>query len=160
MPARHVLAYRRHKNEGDALPVTSRYPTLLLAGVLLVCAPVMVAAPKSVWSGVYTPQQAAVGEKIYFDRCASCHGDDLAGVERAPAVAGAAFLDSWHGKTLRKMIEVIESMPPDEPAAVSPAEAVDVLAFILYASEIPSGSTALPADRAQLAEITIERTKP
>jgi mono/diheme cytochrome c family protein len=133
---------------------------LLVAGMVLACAPLLAAGPKSVWSGVYTPQQAAVGEKIYYDRCASCHGDDLAGVERAPAVAGAAFLDSWHGKTLRKLLEVIEGMPPDEPAAVSTAEAADVLAFILYASEIPSGSATLPADRAQLAEITVERTKP
>ena len=133
---------------------------LLLTGVLLVCTPLVAAAPKSVWSGVYTPQQAAAGEKIYFDRCASCHGDDLAGVERAPAVAGAAFLNAWHGKTLRKLLERIESMPPDEPSVVSIAEATDVLAFLLYYLEIPGGSTALPADRALLAEITVERSKP
>jgi mono/diheme cytochrome c family protein len=141
-------------------PIVSRPGILLVALVLVTCAPLVIAAPKSVWSGVYTPQQAAAGEKIYFDRCASCHGDDLAGVERAPAVAGTAFLDSWHGKTLRKLFEVIESMPPDEPAVVSAAEAADVLAFILYSSEFPSGSTPLPADRAQLAGITFERTKP
>jgi mono/diheme cytochrome c family protein len=140
--------------------MTSRHLRLLLSAALLVSAPLAGNQPKSVWSGVYTPQQAAAGEKIYFDRCASCHGDDLAGVERAPAVSGAAFLDSWHGKTLRKLLERIEAMPPDEPSVVSTAEATDVLAFILYSLEIPSGTTALPADRAQLGEITVERTKP
>lgn len=140
--------------------MTSRHGRWFVTGILLACVPLVAAGPKSVWSGVYTPQQAAAGEKIYFDRCADCHGDDLAGVERAPAVSGAAFLDEWHGKTLRKLLERIESMPPDEPSVVSTAEATDVLAFLLYSLEIPSGSTALPADRAQLADITIERAKP
>ncbi len=140
--------------------MTSRSLWLFAGTALLVTAPLLADGPKSVWSGVYTPQQAAAGEKIYFDRCATCHGDDLAGVERAPAVSGAAFLDAWHGKTLRKLLERIEAMPPDEPSVVSTAEATDVLAFILYSLEIPSGSTALPADRAQLADITVERTKP
>lgn len=140
--------------------MTSRYTRLFMSAALLVAAPLMAAGPKSVWSGVYTPQQAAAGEKIYFDRCASCHGDDLAGVERAPAVSGAAFLDAWHGKTLRRLLERIEAMPPDEPAVVSTSEATEVLAFLLYSLEIPSGSTPLPADRAQLADITVERRKP
>ena len=115
---------------------------------------------KSVWSGVYTAEQAAAGEKIYYDRCALCHGDDLGGVEKAPAVVGSAFLDSWKGKTLRKLFERIESMPPDEPKVVAGDEAVNVLAFLLRSSEIPAGSTRLPNDRVLLADITIERAKP
>jgi mono/diheme cytochrome c family protein len=138
----------------------SRCRSVLAGLMLVVCVPVVAEAPKSVWSGVYTPQQAAAGEKIYFDRCANCHGDDLAGVERAPAVAGAAFLDRWHGKPLRRLFELIEKMPPDEPAVVSSAEAADALAFILFSSDVPSGSTPLPTDRAQLADITVERSKP
>ena len=114
----------------------------------------------SVWSGVYTAEQAAAGEKIYFARCATCHGDDLGGIERAPALAGPEFLESWHGKTLRKLLERIETMPPDGPQPVSTAAAVDVLAFLLRTSEMPSGSTALPGDRTRLAEITFERAKP
>lgn len=117
-------------------------------------------ATKSVWSGVYTDAQAAAGETIYFDRCASCHGDDLEGIEKAPPLAGPAFRDSWHGKTLRKLLERIESMPPDEPNVASPAEAVKVLAFLLRSSGMPSGSTELPGDRTQLADIIFERTKP
>jgi arginine/ornithine N-succinyltransferase beta subunit len=49
-------------------------------------------------------------------------------------------------------------MPPGAP--VPPAEAADLLAFILASAEIPAGSTALPADRARLGEIVFERTKP
>lgn len=114
----------------------------------------------SVWSGVYTEAQAAAGEKIYYDRCATCHGDDMGGVEKAPALAGSTFLDSWDGKTLRKLLERIESMPPDEPKVVSTAEAVQALAFLLHSSDIPAGPDALPADRVALAAITFERAKP
>jgi mono/diheme cytochrome c family protein len=112
----------------------------------------------SVWSGVYTATQATAGETIYFERCVSCHGDDLGGRERATALAGPQFLDAWHGKSLRRMLERIEEMPPGMP--VSPTEGVNLLAFLLSSSEIPSGPTTLPADRARLAEITFERTKP
>jgi mono/diheme cytochrome c family protein len=116
-----------------------------------------VAQSRSVWSGVYTPEQADAGEQVYFDRCATCHGDDLGGVERAPALAGTSFLDSWHGKSLRRLLERIETMPPVEP--LSSAQAVDVLAFLLRESEMPSGPAALPAERAQLTEITFERAR-
>jgi mono/diheme cytochrome c family protein len=112
----------------------------------------------SVWSGVYSSSQAAAGETLYFERCASCHGDDLGGRERAPALAGPQFLDAWHGKSLWRMLERIEEMPPGMP--VSSMEGVNLLAFLLSSSEIPSGPTTLPADRARLAEITFERTKP
>jgi mono/diheme cytochrome c family protein len=125
---------------------------------LFVSVALTAAQTRSVWSGVYTDAQAAAGETIYFDRCVACHGDDLAGRERSPALAGREFLEAWHGKNLRRLIERIEEMPPGEP--VSPAQAADVLAFLLQASEMPSGSTALPVDRAKLAEITFERAKP
>jgi len=127
---------------------------------LVACASLGASEGKSVWSGVYTDQQAAAGEKIYYDRCALCHGDDLGGVEKAPALVGIAFLDSWHGKTLRKLFERIETMPPDEPKVVAGEEVSNVLAFLLRSSAIPSGATRLPTDKLLLAEITIERAKP
>jgi S-disulfanyl-L-cysteine oxidoreductase SoxD len=112
----------------------------------------------SVWAGVYTTKQAEAGEKIYFERCASCHGDDLAGRERSPALSGPQFLDAWHGKNLRRLFDRIGEMPPGAP--VSSAEAVDLLAYILAAAEIPAGATALPADRGRLGEIMFQRAKP
>ena len=130
------------------------------AGLLLALALVADAQSTSVWSGVYAPGQADAGEKIYFARCASCHGDDLGGIERAPALAGGAFLETWHGKDLRRLLDRIDSMPPSEPKSLSPVDAVAVLAFLLRTSEVPSGTAALPTDRAALAGITFERAKP
>ena len=118
------------------------------------------AAPRSVWSGVYTADQAAAGEKIYYARCSTCHGDELGGVERAPALAGPPFLDSWNGRSLRRLLDRIDDMPPTEPRSLSPQDAVAVLAFLLRSSEMPSGSSALPTDRTQLGEITFERAAP
>jgi len=133
------------------------HSTSVAAGVFA-CAALAGAESRSVWSGVYADEQAAAGEKIYFTRCSTCHGDDLGGVERAPALAGTPFLESWDGKDLRRLLDRIASMPPGQP--VSSAEALDVLAFLLRTSEMPSGPAALPADRARLAEIRFERAKP
>lgn len=115
---------------------------------------VSAAEPRSVRAGVYTAEQAAAGERLYYARCATCHGDDLGGVERAPALAGAAFMDSWNGKNLRGLFDRVAVMPPAEP--VTSAEAADVLAFLLRESGMPTGATALPGDRAQLADISFE----
>jgi mono/diheme cytochrome c family protein len=116
--------------------------------------------PVSVWSGVYTAEQAAAGEKTYYARCSMCHGDDLAGIERAPALAGSQFLDSWNGKDLRRLLDRVLTMPPGDPKPPTTAEAAELLAFVLRTADMPSGSTALPADRAKLVDFTFERQKP
>jgi quinoprotein glucose dehydrogenase len=106
---------------------------------------------------VYTAEQAAAGEKIYFAQCAACHGDDLGGREKATALAGAQFSEAWNGKDLRRMLEGIETMPPTAPKSLSAAQYVSVLAFLLRNAGMPDGSTALPTDRAQLAGIVFGR---
>ena len=90
--------------------------------VVIACATLGAQQSRSSWSGVYTTAQAAAGEKIYSDKCASCHGADLAGIERAPALAGGTFLESWHGRDLRRLLERIETMPPAAPNSLSSAE--------------------------------------
>jgi mono/diheme cytochrome c family protein len=114
------------------------------------------AAPRSTSAGVYTDEQALAGEKVYYARCSSCHGEDLAGIERAPALAGAQFLEAWRGRNLRRLLDRIDEMPPSEPRSLTPADAVAVLTFLLRESGMPSGPAALPADRTQLGEITFE----
>jgi len=108
-------------------------------------------------SGVYTADQASTGEKIYFDKCASCHGADLGGIERAPALAGSSFVDSWQGKDLRRLRDRIDTMPPTAPRSISDADATALIAFLLRASEMPSGTATLTRDREQLARITFDR---
>jgi quinoprotein glucose dehydrogenase len=136
-----------------------RYVHLTIAGLgLVVCATLgaqQQATPSS--SGVYTAAQAAAGEKVYFEQCASCHGDDLGGRERAPALGGSTFVDGWSGRDLRQMLDRINTMPPSAPKSLSPANAVAILAFLLRDAQMPSGATALPTDREQLSRITFQR---
>jgi quinoprotein glucose dehydrogenase len=102
---------------------------------------------------LYTAEQAAAGENIYFEQCAACHGDDLGGRERATALAGAQFFEAWNGKDLRRLLEGLETMPPTAPKSLSSAQYTSLLAFLLRHAGMPNGSTALPSDRAQLARI-------
>jgi quinoprotein glucose dehydrogenase len=106
---------------------------------------------------VYTAEQAVAGEKVYFTQCAGCHGDDLAGREKATALAGTQFSDAWNGKDLRKLLDRIETMPPTAPKSLPATQYISVLAFLLRHADMPQGATPLPSDRAQLARITFGR---
>ena len=116
---------------------------------------------KSVWTGVYTTEQATSGAETYTAVCAECHGDDLEGRERAPALAGGVFAQRWDGASLKKLFERMEEMPPDDPAArLAPRAYSEILAFLLSANKIPAGTSPLAADKAVLAEITYTSQKP
>src|SRR4051794_37483880 len=108
-------------------------------------------------SGAYTAEQAAAGEKIYFDKCAMCHGGDLGGIERAPALAGNAFIQSWQGRDLPGLRGRLDTMPPTAPRSLSDPDAAALIAFLLRAADLPAGPAALPTERAALASITFTR---
>lgn len=128
---------------------------------VLMFAPALVQPTKSVWSGVYTPEQATRGGDLYRSKCAECHGDDLEGRERAPALAGGAFGQRWDGAALKKLFERMEEMPPDDPAArLAPAQYADLLAFLLSVNNIPAGAAALVADKDALAAIKYTSQRP
>ena len=139
-----------------------RHTRRVIGGILILACATLAAQQsqqaRSSASGVYTAEQASAGEKIYFDKCATCHGDDLGGRERAPALTGASFVEAWSGKDLRQLLDRLESMPPTAPKSLSATEYASVLAFLLRNAEMPSGSTALPTDRGQLARITFGRS--
>jgi mono/diheme cytochrome c family protein len=130
-----------------------------VAGALAVAAATVAtvfaqSATKSVWSGVYTSSQATRGAELYTSVCAECHGDDLEGIERAPALAGGPFGQRWDGATLKKLFERMEEMPPDNPEARLTAQKyIDILAFLLSANKVPAGSAPLVADKDVLAAI-------
>jgi quinoprotein glucose dehydrogenase len=115
------------------------------------------APARSSASGVYSPQQASAGEKIYFEKCASCHGADLGGIERAPALTGGQFVEAWQGRDLRQLRDRIDTMPPTAPKSLSGADAVAVMAFLLRASDMPGGTAMLPMDSGELTRIVFDR---
>ena len=132
--------------------------TLAFASVMFASA--FAQSTKSVWTGVYTTEQATRGGDLYRSKCAQCHGDDLEGRESAPALAGGPFGQRWDGATLKKLFERMEEMPPDDPAArLAPKQSIDVLAFLLSANNIPAGKAALVADKDALAAIKYTSSK-
>src|SRR5207247_198216 len=59
-------------------------------------APIEQAAPKTIWDGVYTKEQAARGQQAYKQTCGYCHGPDMSGSEvggeLAPELVGVFFV--------------------------------------------------------------------
>jgi cytochrome c len=113
--------------------------------------------PKSVWAGIYSPEQARRGDTIYFERCVDCHAEDLSGAspyQASPSVAGNAFKMRWKDKELDELFTKIRrDMPRDKPGTLTTEEALDVMAFILQANEYPEGTTPLTDDVGRLREI-------
>jgi len=76
--------------------------------------------------------QIAAGAAAYVERCASCHGELLAGATHAPSLNGDAFLTSWTGKPARVLYSrVISTMPLTDPGSLEPNIALDITIFLL-----------------------------
>lgn len=101
--------------------------------------------------GVYSAAQAARGEKLYLEQCASCHGKEMEGTI-GPAMVGDAFLSSWSARPLVDLVDKIhKTMPFNLPGSLSRQHAIDLAAYILQAGTFPAGQTDL-AD-AQLTQV-------
>jgi mono/diheme cytochrome c family protein len=153
-----VVHHRTERYDGGAM---TAWPLALAAVTFAAALTQTTQTTKSVWSGVYTSEQATRGTELYRGKCAECHGDDLEGRESAPPLAGGPFGQRWDGATLKKLFERLEEMPPDDAAArLAPKQYVDVLAFLLSVNNIPAGTTALVADKDALAAIKYTSQRP
>ena len=86
-----------------------------------------------------------------------CHGENLAGGEAAPALAGAEWIPKWNGKTAGDLFGLIrKTMPTDDPGNLSSRQYSDIVAYILSGNEFPAGRKELDRDPAVLNEIRIE----
>ena len=116
----------------------------------------------SIWSGVYTAEQAKRGEEVHSAACAKCHGPRLNGAAQpdqppSPAIARIAFLRKWEGKPMVVLYLLVRNtMPTDMPGSVTDQQAVDAIAHMLATSNVPAGEKELPADPKALAGVVIE----
>ena len=141
------------------------FPRLL--GACLLCLGLSVswsAAPatardQSVRSGIYTVEQAVRGQQQYDVFCIGCHGPEMEGAGAdVPALADAAFLREWSGRTLRDLFDLIKmTMPENAPGTLSDRAYADLLASILQANGFPAGSQSLEPERERLAKIVLEQ---
>jgi quinoprotein glucose dehydrogenase len=122
---------------------------------------VTAAETRSQWDGAYSLEQAKRGEPLYSAQCAACHGSDLTGGEMTPPLIGFEFNANWDGLTLGDIFERIRvSMPQNDPSALTRAQKIDVLGFILYKGGYPAGETELPSQTEVLKTISFLATKP
>lgn len=118
-------------------------------------------APKSVWDGAYTAEQAKRGADAYMKNCSECHQAELSGDGFAPALAGSDFMNAWNGLTIGDLFDRIRvSMPPGKESSVSNADKMDIVAHILSVNKFPAGQTELPPQLEAAKQIKFEATKP
>ena len=100
-----------------------------LAGMILFATWVAAApTPRSVWGGVYTPEQANRGKTAYAEYCANCHGFELRGGHESPALTGDRFLTKWNNHSVDELLENVRvTMPADKPGTLSRQENSDIL---------------------------------
>lgn len=110
----------------------------------------------SVLAGVYNEEQALRGQALYYQHCLACHGETMAGVDKAPALAGPQFGSTWDAAPLAALVARIQTMPPEKPASLSLAQSVDILSYMLWYNGLPLGEQPLPASQEQLARITYQ----
>ena len=110
----------------------------------------------TVWSGIYTTEQAKRGEASANRSCAKCHNADLTGGQDGPGLVGREALDAWSTLTLGDLFDRIKAtMPADAPQTLSPQETADILAYILSLNKCPAGEKDLPSDAAALGQVRI-----
>jgi cytochrome c2 len=107
-----------------------------------------------VTQGVYTGEQAKRGEPIYKERCASCHGETLAG-RLGPPLTGDDFVGNWNRQPLSELFSKIRNtMPQDAPGKLTAQQTADIVAYVLQAGKFPPGGIELRSDEAALKQIT------
>jgi mono/diheme cytochrome c family protein len=117
--------------------------------------------PRTVWDSIYTDEQAARGETLYLERCGTCHGDALGGVESAPALTGSTFYSNWEGEMLEALFDRMRTtMPLDKPGSLSRAQNADILAHMLKVGGYPAGTMPLDGQAGALSSVTIRMYKP
>jgi mono/diheme cytochrome c family protein len=106
----------------------------------------------------YTRAQAARGERLYQQRCAACHGEDVNGDGNGitPALFGPSFAANWGGLPLSELLQRIQlEAGQSKPAGLTRPQQADVLAFLLQVNEIVDGGAELPADLDQLSRVRL-----
>ena len=129
------------------------------AAFVLVFADAAAAAAPGAQDGVYTAEQAARGEALYGEQCASCHGPIRAIVPEVAALLGDhTFRNTWRGRPLGELFAFIrETMPQDAPGTLTPPQAADLVAHILSGNRLAAAETPLPDDPEQLPQLLFER---
>jgi precorrin-6B methylase 2/mono/diheme cytochrome c family protein len=139
------------------------YAIVILATLpLAICGIVIRAqAPRTVWDGVYTEEQAKRGGVAFDRECAGCHGQGGSGGSMAPALLGASFSANYDGQTVGDLFDRNKTtMPVGREGQLSAQLNADITAFMLQANGFPAGTTELPTQSMALKQIKYVAEKP
>lgn len=114
-------------------------------------------------NGAFTESQTRSGQRVYMEHCAQCHGADLRGIGKAPALAGESFRNycTEQRYTADDLLYQIRAfMPYNEPGKLSKQQYVEVLAYILKMNGFSPGHTELRSDSTVPQRIILESSGP
>jgi mono/diheme cytochrome c family protein len=87
----------------------------------------------------YSDAQAARGEKVYDNTCATCH--------QADNLVGAQFVQNWNDRRVGDFHSLVRAtMPVDNPGGLTDQQYLDVVAYILKANHAAPSMDSLSAD--------------
>src|SRR5438105_770469 len=93
---------------------------------------------KTTRDGVYNTAQANRGERVYRDRCISCHNS----MSKGARLSGTKFFAEWDGTSLDSLFQQIQrNMPGDAPASLSDSEYLDLIAYLLRMNKLPASTS-------------------
>jgi S-disulfanyl-L-cysteine oxidoreductase SoxD len=112
---------------------------------------------RGVWDGVFTAAQADRGGKS-IARCQGCHGPQLGGTDRAPALKGDGFVSDWeNGSVNRLFLKIRDTMPPSNTDSLSPDAKLDLVAYLLRENGFPVGANELALNTEALDNLQITK---
>jgi alcohol dehydrogenase (cytochrome c) len=109
--------------------------------------------------GGYTDQQARSGQTVYAAKCSACHGAQLQG-GAGPPLVGATFRTSINSsyQTAAQLYEFIDKqMPANAPGTLTPAQALNVTAYLMQRNGLAAGSTPLTEANAAAVKLAGQR---
>jgi mono/diheme cytochrome c family protein len=113
--------------------------------------------PRPLSAGVYSGAQAARGQKLYAEQCASCHGKALEGASGPPMV-GDDFLANYSASPVLQLVDKIhKTMPFNKGGTLTREQSMDLAAYILQSGKFPAGQADL--SEAQLAQTVFPVTR-
>jgi S-disulfanyl-L-cysteine oxidoreductase SoxD len=113
--------------------------------------------PRGVWDGIFTAAQADAGRQSSA-RCQGCHGPELAGTDRAPALKGPSFLANWEdGSVNRLFVKIRETMPPGNTDSLPPETKLNIVAHLLRENGFPAGTSELTMNAEALDSLQIAK---
>jgi alcohol dehydrogenase (cytochrome c) len=102
----------------------------------------------------FTEAQAAQGQAVYAEQCASCHGANLDDGAYGPPLKGNDFRTKWSARSAEPLFTFTSTkMPPTTPGTLGDAKYAQLLAFMLLENGAPNGTSELPGDPDKLAAL-------